>query len=122
DPGVACPRRWRRSRGCLRAHHARGRRHGGRTMIRPISQGRAPMGSGFPTLLHKELMRFWKVGLQTIAAPVVTALLYLLIFSHVLEDRVQVYGTISYTAFLIPRSEERRVGKECECRVTSADW
>ncbi|MGB7483047.1 ABC transporter permease [Castellaniella ginsengisoli] len=60
------------------------------------------MGSGFPTLLHKELMRFWKVGLQTIAAPVVTALLYLLIFSHVLEDRVQVYDTISYTAFLIP--------------------
>ncbi|WP_368648594.1 ABC transporter permease [Castellaniella ginsengisoli] len=60
------------------------------------------MGSGFPTLLHKELMRFWKVSLQTIAAPVVTALLYLLIFSHVLEDRVQVYDTISYTAFLIP--------------------
>jgi len=71
-------------------------------MIRPISQGRAPMGSGFPTLLHKELMRFWKVGLQTIAAPVVTALLYLLIFSHVLEDRVRVYDSISYTAFLIP--------------------
>lgn len=71
-------------------------------MIRPVSQARPAMGSGFPTLLHKELMRFWKVGLQTIAAPVVTALLYLLIFSHVLEDRVQVYGTISYTAFLIP--------------------
>ena len=71
-------------------------------MIRPLTQERPAMGSGFPTLLHKELMRFWKVGLQTIAAPVVTALLYLLIFSHVLEDRVQVYGTISYTAFLIP--------------------
>ncbi|HUH40117.1 MAG TPA: ABC transporter permease [Castellaniella sp.] len=71
-------------------------------MIRPLSDTRPVMGSGFPTLLHKELMRFWKVGLQTIAAPVVTALLYLLIFSHVLEDRVQVYGTVSYTAFLIP--------------------
>ena len=72
-------------------------------MIRPTTlQTRPAMGSGFPTLLHKELMRFWKVGLQTIAAPVVTALLYLLIFSHVLEDRVQVYGSISYTAFLIP--------------------
>ncbi|GAA0772068.1 ABC transporter permease [Castellaniella ginsengisoli] len=71
-------------------------------MIRPVAQTRPAMGSGFPTLLHKELMRFWKVGLQTIAAPVVTALLYLLIFSHVLEDRVQVYDTISYTAFLIP--------------------
>lgn len=71
-------------------------------MIRPVSSDRPKMGSGFPTLLHKELMRFWKVGLQTIAAPVVTALLYLLIFSHVLEDRVQVYGSIAYTAFLIP--------------------
>jgi ABC-2 type transport system permease protein len=71
-------------------------------VIRPVAQTRPAMGSGFPTLLHKELMRFWKVSLQTIAAPVVTALLYLLIFSHVLEDRVQVYGTISYTAFLIP--------------------
>lgn len=71
-------------------------------MIRPITHERPTLGSGFPTLLHKELMRFWKVGLQTIAAPVVTALLYLLIFSHVLEDRVQIYGSISYTAFLIP--------------------
>jgi ABC-2 type transport system permease protein len=71
-------------------------------MIRPASQARPAMGSGFPTLLHKELMRFWKVATQTVAAPVVTALLYLLIFSHVLEDRVQVYGSISYTAFLIP--------------------
>ena len=71
-------------------------------MIRPVTQARPEMGSGFPTLLHKELMRFWKVGLQTIAAPVVTALLYLLIFSHVLEDRVRVYDAISYTAFLIP--------------------
>ncbi len=31
-----------------------------------------------------------------------TALLYLLIFSHVLEDHVQVYPGVSYTAFLMP--------------------
>ena len=40
--------------------------------------------SGFPTLLYKELLRFWKVSFQTVAAPILTALLYLLIFSHVL--------------------------------------
>lgn len=57
---------------------------------------------GFRTLLWKELLRFWKVSFQTVAAPVVTALLYLLIFSHVLEDRVQVYDTVRYTAFLVP--------------------
>jgi ABC-2 type transport system permease protein len=57
---------------------------------------------GFLTLLQKEVLRFWKVGFQTIAAPVVTALLYLLIFSHVLEDHVRVYGDLPYTAFLVP--------------------
>jgi ABC-2 type transport system permease protein len=59
-------------------------------------------GSGFPTLLRKELLRFWKVSFQTIAAPVITALLYLLVFAQVLQDRVHVYGTVPYTSFLIP--------------------
>ena len=36
------------------------------------------------------------------AAPVLTAILYLMIFGHVLEDHVKVYDAISYTAFLIP--------------------
>lgn len=58
--------------------------------------------SGFQTLLYKELLRFWKVAFQTILAPVVTAMLYLLIFSHVLEERVQVYPGVSYTTFLVP--------------------
>jgi len=57
---------------------------------------------GFRTLLWKELLRFWKVSFQTVAAPVVTALLYLLIFSHVLDEHVQVYQSVRYTAFLIP--------------------
>jgi ABC-2 type transport system permease protein len=54
------------------------------------------------TLLKKELLRFWRVAFQTVAAPVITALLYLLIFSHVLESHVQVYEGVPYTAFLIP--------------------
>jgi ABC-2 type transport system permease protein len=58
--------------------------------------------SGFRTLVTKELLRFWKVSAQTIMAPVLTALLYLLIFSHVLEDHVQVYKGVSYAAFLAP--------------------
>jgi len=58
--------------------------------------------SGFRTLLYKEILRFWKVMVQTVGAPVLTALLYLLIFSHVLEDHVQVYPGVSYTAFLMP--------------------
>ncbi|WP_229425689.1 MULTISPECIES: ABC transporter permease [unclassified Massilia] len=48
------------------------------------------------------MLRFWKVATQTIAAPILTAMLYLLIFGHVLEGRVEVYKGVSYTAFLIP--------------------
>ncbi len=58
--------------------------------------------SGARTLLYKEVLRFWKVSFQTVAAPVLTAILYLLIFGHVLEDRVKVFGSIGYTSFLIP--------------------
>ena len=59
-------------------------------------------GSGFFALFYKEVKRFWRVSFQTIAAPVLTAILYLMIFGHVLEDHVKVYQTIAYTAFLIP--------------------
>ena len=60
-------------------------------------------GSGWLTLLYKELLRFWKVSFQTILAPVLTAVLYLLLFSHVLESHVSVFdGRVRYTAFLIP--------------------
>jgi ABC-2 type transport system permease protein len=58
--------------------------------------------TGFYTLLYKEILRFWKVSFQTILAPVLSALLYLLIFSHVLEEHVQVYPGVRYTSFLIP--------------------
>ncbi len=58
--------------------------------------------TGWQTLLYKEVLRFWKVGFQTVAAPVLTAMLYMLIFGHVLEGHVKVYDSVSYTAFLVP--------------------
>lgn len=58
--------------------------------------------TGWQMLFYKEILRFWKVGFQTVAAPVLTAMMYLLIFGHVLEDHVKVYDSIGYTAFLIP--------------------
>ena len=58
--------------------------------------------SGTRALLYKETLRFWKVGVQTVAAPVLTAVLYLLIFGHVLEGRVEIYRDVGYTSFLIP--------------------
>lgn len=56
---------------------------------------------GFLTLFEKEFLRFWKVSFQTVAAPVLTALLYLLIFGHVLDEHVQVHG-VRYISFLVP--------------------
>ena len=57
---------------------------------------------GAGTLFYKEVLRFWKVSFQTVAAPVLTAVLYLLIFGHVLQDRVEVFRGVGYTSFLIP--------------------
>ncbi len=56
----------------------------------------------FWTLFIKELLRFWKVSVQTVAAPVLTSLLYLVIFGQVLEGRLQVFEGVRYTSFLVP--------------------
>ena len=58
--------------------------------------------SGFPTLLRKEVLRFWKVSFQTVAAPVLTTLLYLLVFSHALRGHVQAFPGVTYLEFLVP--------------------
>lgn len=57
---------------------------------------------GFLTLLKKEVMRFWSVLGQTVTAPVITALLYLLVFAQAMAGRAPVYPGIGYTEFLIP--------------------
>lgn len=56
----------------------------------------------FLTLFRKELVRFWKVAVQTVAAPVMTALLYLLVFGQALKDHVQVFPGVDYLSFLVP--------------------
>ena len=58
--------------------------------------------TGWQMLFYKEVLRFWKVGFQTVAAPVLTAALYLLIFGHVMQDHVKVYDRIDYATFLVP--------------------
>ena len=56
----------------------------------------------FWTLFIKELLRFVKVSVQTVAAPVLTSLLYLVIFGQVLEGRLHVFEGVRYTSFLVP--------------------
>ena len=60
------------------------------------------MTGGFTTLFRKEVLRFWKVSFQTVAAPVLSALLYLVIFSHALAAHVEAYPGVGYTQFLVP--------------------
>ena len=48
------------------------------------------------------MLRFWKVAFQTVAAPVLTAIMYLLIFGHVLQNQVQAFPGVGYTSFLVP--------------------
>ena len=57
---------------------------------------------GFSTLFRKELLRFLKVSVQTVAAPVLTSALYLVIFGQVLEGRLQVFDGVRYISFLVP--------------------
>lgn len=58
--------------------------------------------SGFPTLFRKEWLRFWKVRVQTILAPVLTALLFLVVFAYSLRGRAEVFPGVEYAAFLVP--------------------
>ena len=58
--------------------------------------------AGFYTLFYKEWLRFWKVNVQTVLAPVLTALLFLLVFSHTLRGQVEMFPGVAYSAFLVP--------------------
>lgn len=58
--------------------------------------------AGAQPLFRKEVLRFWKVAAQTVGAPVLTAVLYMMIFGHVLSGRVEAFPGVSYTSFLVP--------------------
>jgi len=70
-------------------------------VVFPVNLEQKPV-SGFYTLLYKEMLRFWKVGFQTVFAPLMTTLLYLLIFSHVMTGKVEMFPGVPYANFLIP--------------------
>jgi len=57
---------------------------------------------GLQTLYLREVKRFMNIGMQTIAAPVITSILFLMVFSMVIGDRVGLLGGIDFVTFLIP--------------------
>jgi ABC-2 type transport system permease protein len=48
------------------------------------------------------VLRFWKVSFQTVAAPVLSAILYLIVFAHALASHVQAFPGVTYVQFLVP--------------------
>lgn len=57
---------------------------------------------GLYTLYIREIRRFWKVGMQTVFAPVVTSLLYMMVFSVATQGaRAPIEGT-PFTQFVAP--------------------
>jgi ABC-2 type transport system permease protein len=56
---------------------------------------------GLKALYIREVRRFWKVGLQTLAAPIVTALLYMMVFVVAVGGSRKVEG-VPFGAFLAP--------------------
>ena len=56
---------------------------------------------GLQTLLEKEVRRFLKVSFQTIVAPVISTLLFLLVFMQAMGGRADV-GGVPYVEFLAP--------------------
>jgi len=67
----------------------------------PINHHSSPI-TGFYTLFLKEWLRFWKVSVQTIVAPVLTALLFLVVFAYSLREHAAVFAGVGYSAFLAP--------------------
>lgn len=57
---------------------------------------------GLYTLFAKEVWRFLKVAVQTVLTPVITVLLYLLVFGSVLQEHVEMYPGVAYMQFLVP--------------------
>ena len=58
--------------------------------------------TAFYTLLMKEVHRFMKVAVHTVAAPVISALMYLLVFGAALNGKMLTGSSIDYVGFLAP--------------------
>jgi ABC-2 type transport system permease protein len=59
-------------------------------------------GYGCWAFFVKEVQRFYSVSVQTIFAPIVSTLLFLVIFGQVIDARMEAFSAISYSQFLIP--------------------
>lgn len=71
-------------------------------------------------LFRREVVRFLKVPLQSIGAPIVNSCLYLLIFGVSLGHSIQIHEHVSYLAFLVPGLIAMSIVKNAFDNSTSA--
>ena len=57
---------------------------------------------GFITFIHQELGRVRRVWIQTLVAPWISALLYILIFGEIVGRRIGFISGVSYIDFVVP--------------------
>ena len=56
----------------------------------------------FTTILRKEVIRFTRIWLQTLVPPVITVMLYFVIFGQLIGSRIGEMGGFDYMAFVVP--------------------
>ena len=57
---------------------------------------------GLGTLYKREVQRFMKIAMQSLAAPVITSLLFLMVFSVAIGERASFAGNVDFVTFLVP--------------------
>lgn len=74
------------------------------TVVEPPEPRRYPGPNwiGLRALYAKEVRRFMKVGMQTVGAPVITSLLYMLVFSVATAGARPQQGGVPFTVFIAP--------------------
>lgn len=67
-----------------------------------VAEAQGPNHYGAYTLFKREFLRFWKISTQTVLSPVVTTLLYFLVFGYALGGRVREVQGLPYMDFIVP--------------------
>ena len=57
---------------------------------------------GLGTLYKREVQRFMKIAMQSLAAPVITSVLFLMVFSVAIGERASFAGDVDFVTFLVP--------------------
>lgn len=58
--------------------------------------------TAFLTILTKEILRFWRIWIQTLLPPAITTALYFIIFGNLIGQRIGEMDGVRYIDFIVP--------------------